>query len=365
MKIAIDATSIQFPLTGIGFYVKKLLEAFATSREEHTFFLLHRTKEWSGPDFGKNFIPVSYRFGNATASSLFNLNKVLKEINADVFHAPATTGLPLQGTVCPSLVTLHDLFPLYPDLKFTLTKRTKFKTLFSWCCRNADAFLCNSNYTRNALLHYYPSVKEDKIAITYLAESCGNHRIEKESFKNIFLSIGGIERRKGQLFLLEAYKKAIEINRDLPKLLFAGEDRGDGCELRRKIKEYGISDKVEWRGYITEEEKYKLLNQTTLFLMPSLYEGFGIPLVDMMKMGVPFIASDIPVFREIVYNDASLCPYGDIEKWAEGILKFTDDTTLRKELIRKGNIHSEKFSWKKCSEETFAVYEKISQGCHL
>jgi len=364
MKIAIEASPLQFPLTGIGFYVEKLLEGLAETAPENEYFLMHWTREWTGPDFGGSFVPVSYGNGNAALGAATRLNRELKRIGADVFHATATTGVPPQGTVCPSAVTVHDLFPLYPDLDVSAVTRLKFKTLFSWCARNADLFICNSFHTRDELLKRYPSIGEAKTEVVYLAPTCGKPESAPAPEPDpdadpVLLCLGGIEKRKGQLFLLEVYREIVKENPDVPSLVFAGEDRGDGAELSRRMDAYGLGGKVEVFGYVSEEEKRALLARTKIMLIPSLYEGFGIPLLDAMRLGLPFVASDIPPFREIAHEGAPLVPL-DAAAWREAVSSaLSAQAAERRTGVEKGKARAGDFTWRKCAEKTLETLRAL------
>jgi alpha-1,3-rhamnosyl/mannosyltransferase len=293
------------------------------------------------------------------------LNSALSKIGADVFHATATTGIPFQGCRCPAIVTVHDLFPLYGELPFSLSRRIKFRTLFSWCAKNADAFVCNSEDTRGALLRHYPRIPRERAFVTLLG---GSEEARLEIPRSgvpegggILLCLGGVERRKGQLFLLDVYKRLADSGKELPELVFAGEDRGDGAELARRIGEYGLSGKVEWLGHVDGDARRALFADTLLFLMPSSHEGFGIPLVDMMELGIPFIASDIPVFREVAGPAGCLRSLGDADAWSAALSDLLDSEEEMMRLVAAGRKRVEDFSWEKCAGETLDVYRRIQE----
>lgn len=151
MKIAMDAQTVadQNQRTGLGVYVDSLLREYARSAPKDVdFYLMHTRPQWNGADYGPNFHPVSYRFGRFhSLAILFRLNRVLKEIGADVFHAACTNGIP-PHCCCPSVVTVHDLFPLtIPGTPFV--QKCFFRLLFAITVKNAGYFICNSRSTQS------------------------------------------------------------------------------------------------------------------------------------------------------------------------------------------------------------------------
>ena len=350
MKIAIEATLLsQEQVTGLGVYVRELLQAFAdgAAGPGDEFFLLHAGKRWSGPSFGKNFIPVSYHLGfSQFAGILFRLPHVLKEIGADVFHATCNTGIPPHCPI-PAVATIHDLYPLFGQgisPRFRLTSRL----LYAWTLREAKAFLCNSVATRDDLIRIRCSAENTHV--TYLAPALPEMRPETvlPVPPPYCLCTGAQEPRKGQRMLAEAYLLAKERMPSIPPLVFVGPDRGDGKYLR------AIADRhpeIILLNYLPGPELAACLRHASVFLFPSFFEGFGLPVVEALSVGIPVICSDIAALREIAH-DSTVFVLPEANAFADAIVHFFEHPAPV--------CHAEKaFSWRKCAQQTRLVYEEI------
>ena len=360
MKIAIEATlaAAEHP-TGLGVYVDSLLSALAQNQNcSDTFYLLHASEKWNGKDYGRNFIPVSYHCTNSQLFAiLFRLDRVLKQIGADLFHATCTTGVPPVCSV-PVVTTVHDLFPLsLPG--FSWKSKQLFRLLFHWVRKNTARFICNSAVTQSELVKYMgKNVVSDVIYLGSQYDVRNFQTPPSIQFAPYFFCAGALENRKGQVDLCKGYADALKSKPDLPDLILAGPDRGDGAEVRRYMAE--TSNKIKWLNYVDKETLFSLYSHARVFLFPSKFEGFGIPLIEAMKCGTPVICSDIPVFREIADNAAYFVS-PDPESLRECILSYADGKIVLPDSEKCKNIAS-RFNWVFTAEKTMQVYRNIVDG---
>lgn len=354
MKIAIEASfANEKKKTGLGVYTERLLSALAMQADPaDTFFLLHSQKEWSGPDYGKNFIPVSYACtGSQFFSIIFRLNKFLKKLNPDLFHIFCNAGSPPRCAI-PTVTTVHDLFFLYAkDLPF----KTKLilRLLFRWTVCNSVHFISNSETTKRSLVDF--GLPEEKITTIYPgADSLKSVPQTAEKPEPYFLCVGALEQRKGQIMLVEAYQQALQLNPDLPDLLLIGPDRGDGAKIRRLIEE---CPKVRYLDYVTDQELASCYSNASALFFPSYQEGFGLPLIEAMSAGLPVVCSDIPIFREIADPWAvfvSPDPYSFCNA-------FLDFPSFRFQTgYAQKNARS--FTWEKAAAELLQFYRERTRG---
>jgi glycosyltransferase involved in cell wall biosynthesis len=359
MRIAIEATLAQGNTTGFGQYVVNLLREFAAMNTGHEFLLLHSTPEWTGPDFGPAFKPVSYHFFKQSLGIIFRLDRVLTEQGADIFHATCTTGMPPVIGI-PAVSTIHDLYPLIYPAKARFLQSFFFKRLIKWTVENSDFFLCNSEFTAFEL-HKYLNIERDRVTVTHLAPAvaCGSGaEIPPEERKGI-ICIGAIEPRKNQLMLLKAYRQALKAQPEMPALTFIGPDRGDGVKLDSLIEHWNLDGKVRHLNFMPAEQIADFYRDSALFAFPSLYEGFGIPLLEAMRYNLPILCSDIPVFHEIGDNYPVFLNPNDIADWSKamvdfffGELKNSFNYKVPEDVLRR-------FSWRHCAEQTLEVYSTL------
>lgn len=302
MRIAIEATHAQRRvLTGFGHYVVNLLRALGRVAPENEYLLMHTAEEWKGPDFGPQFRPVSYHCDKSPVGVLTNLNKTLRLEKADLFHATCTTGVPPDPPV-PAVATIHDVYPiLYPHEAHS-PPSPLYRMLVKFSADHSKLFISNSDFTAEEFAAEY-GIARERITTAHLAPAQPEGDLTwpagrpKDSY---ILCAGAVERRKGQLILMEAYRRVAEIlQRDTPHLKFVGPDRGDGAQLEKMIETYELQGKVEWLRYVSDKAMAGYYRSASFFAFPSTYEGFGIPLVEAMAAGIPSLCSDIPVFHEI------------------------------------------------------------------
>ncbi len=350
MKIAIEASFLnEKKKTGLGVYTQKLLAAMAAQADPaDTFFLLYSQKEWSGPGFGKNIIPVSYACtGSQFVSILFRLNKVLKALKPDLFHVFCNAGTPPRCPV-PTIATVHDLFFLTAkDLPF----KTKWilKLLFRWTVRNSFHFISNSETTKRSLADF--GIPAQKITTIYPgADSLRVLPAAPGKNGDFFLCVGALEQRKGQVMLVSAYLQAIQLNPDLPDLVLIGPDRGDGKKIQKMIAD---CPKVRLLDYVTDQELAAYYSSASVLFFPSYQEGFGLPLIEAMAAGLPVVCSDIPVFREIADSCAVFIP-PDLDSFRNALLDF-NTFRFQTESARK---KARSFTWEKAAAELLQFYRK-------
>ncbi len=360
MRIAIEASWACRQPTGIGFYARGLLAGLAQLDTDDEFLLMHWTPAWNGGDYGPRFIPQCYRRGTAFTSVVMGLPEALRKAGGvEVFHATAATGVPPVMSL-PCVATIHDLFRLRKDCPDAWVEKLKFRIMLKWSLRNSQHFICNSAATAGALrgLSRYAG---QPITVTHLAGAgCGDPVSGRRERPRHLLCIGGIERRKGQLFLLQVYAELRRRVPDLPPLIFIGPDRGDGERLRQGIVDAGLSGMVEWRGYVDDAMRDALLDEAWALLMPSREEGFGLPVVEAMSRSVPVMASDIPVFREVAGADSALLvPAHDVGAWGEAVRRLLYDEELREKLAAEGQRNAERFSWREMARQTLEVYRDV------
>ncbi len=358
MKIAIEANlcAAQEQATGLGVYTDQLLKALPEVLEsEDHIYLLHARRKWNGPDYGKQFEPLSYAAGTSQFVSIsFALRQVLKKLAPDVFHVTCNAGSPPVSPV-PVVTTVHDLFSLRSG-GVPWKTRMLMRLLFHWTVRNSSFFISNSEYTRQTMIDY--GIAPEKIQTVYLgtqmdfAAEAMHKRLASQPY---FLCVGALEARKGQLMLAEAYLSALQIDPDLPDLYFIGSDRGSGEGILRMAER---TPKMKWLNFVSKEELIGYYQNASAFVFPSYEEGFGIPVVEALKAGLPVICSDIPVLREVAGQGgyfvkpeaASFC--NALLQYSSGAISFPEAAQLRMEVAR--------FDWHETARQTFRIYQQAA-----
>lgn len=172
--------------------------------------------------------------------------------------------------------------------------------------------------------------------------------------------VGRLEKKKNTLALVEAFALMREKNKDIKhKLLLVGDASYGYDEIKYAIKEREMDDEILMTGWVDEEDMPYIYNGAAAFVFPSLYEGFGIPLVQAMASGVPIAASRAASIPQVVGDAALLFDPCDKASMADSLKKIITDGKLRKDLEAKGLKRAEDFSWEKCAKETLEVFENV------
>lgn len=176
---------------------------------------------------------------------------------------------------------------------------------------------------------------------------------------NYFLYIGTLQPRKNLIELIKAYKILISQFPDI-KLVICGKKGWLYDEIFAKVKELGLEDKIIFTGFVNDEEKAKLLKNALAFVLPSLYEGFGIPVLEAMQLGCPVIVSRNSSLTEIVGVNSFYIepPFGSLEI-SQAMLKMLKlDNNQRKQLIADNIKKTQKFSWEKSALKTLEILQQ-------
>lgn len=327
----------------------------------------------------KHYLPFAF-------SHLLTSGAIEKE-KLDVFHSPAYT-LPLayHGK---SIVTVHDLAiyknPKWFPGKFLLGQSFSTKTLVPKSLKKADKIIAVSENTKKDITEIF-KIDPGKVEVIYEgvefrnlpkksettcgveSEVCFEDLKIKYGLKNNYvLFLGTIEPRKNIVALIRAFCDLISRDKNLEKkyqLILAG---AKGWKYEKVFKEMGeclknLGDKgeVKYIGYVPGREKFSLMRGAACFVFPSFYEGFGLPVLEALSLGVPTITSDRASLPEIAGQAAILVDPGKVSEISGALGKILVDKNLREELGKRGTEQARKFSWKKCAEETLRVYKNIA-----
>lgn len=173
---------------------------------------------------------------------------------------------------------------------------------------------------------------------------------------NYILYIGRVELKKNILGIVEAYNRLRKNNPHiLNKLVLAGGEGFGFSKITRKIGQSPFKSDIILKGYVSEDEKNNLLENASLFLYPSFYEGFGMPVLEAQAAGVPVIASNVSSLPEVAGQGAILADPKNTLEISKAMKKILEDATAKNDLIQKGYQNIERFSWEKCARETLKV----------
>ena len=371
MLIGYDITTIKKFRSGIGYYTEQLLKALLRLVKEDEIILYSNTRESFdelNPNeskqikkYGSNFCPIRAFWMQ------FMLPRILKKTKPDFCHF--TNYLAPLMTSVPIIVTIHDMtltmFPKYHYLK----KRLLSRPFIPVVAKKAKIIITVSENSKKDIIKHF-KINENKIRVIPSGVSEKFRPITNEEElepvrkkynidSKIILYVGNLEPRKNLVRLIEAFHtlvKKYNVNR---KLMLVGPKGWGYKNIFKRIKELNIQNEILYIGYVPTEDIHLLYNCADIFAYPSLYEGFGFPILEAFACGIPVLTSNSPSLDETASDAALRVNPTDKKAIADGLLKITQDITFRNTLIEKGKQRAKLFSWDEAAKKTLEVYKEI------
>lgn len=366
MKIGYDAKRALNNNSGLGNYSRFMIHS-ANKLSDHRLYLFSPKSEARHYQNLSQLEAVEFvqpKFKNKLFGAWWRSFGQIKDVEKhrlDVFHG-LSNELPLSisKSSVKKIVTIHDLiFLRFPELYKPLDRKI-YNKKFKQACLDADHIVAISEQTKQDILDFY-KIEESKISVIY--QDCDEqfHRAidqaEKKEVKEKYqlpdqflLSVGTIEERKNQLLILKALKEIKDI-----KLVLVGRKTTFQDELQNFINENGLANRVQFVNGVDFKDLPAIYALAEIFIYPSIFEGFGIPIVEAQNQGTAVITSTGSCFAE-TGGDAAL--YGDPTNaglLASNIKKVMGESVLKSDLIKKGKENVLRFR----SENTFPQLNKI------
>lgn len=390
MRIGIDARKILNPekgeAIGVGHYTYQLIRHLLDLdkvNEYVLFFDFHvrekDVKKFTRPNTKIKFYPFSdyKKYLPGAYSELLGTATLMKE-NLDVLHSTSPQSRIPVGYRGKCVVTFHDLASYSQPQCYSKVKRAAFKTISSLMAKKADKIIAVSNSTKDDIEKIF-EIPEDRVKVIYSGldkrffdepEIDSQKVLDKYGIsKKYILFLGTLEPIKNIARLLEAFAKFKENYKKINKqknngrfeyqLVLAGKRGWLSEEYQRIAKDRGIGKDVVTTGYIVGDELVPLFKRSEFFIMPSLYEGFGMTVLESFATGTPSILSRVSSLPEIAGVAAYFINPIDTDEIAQALMKFATDENLRNAYRQKGLEQAKKFDWEKCAQETLEVYKSL------
>ena len=356
MRIGIDARPLIEKKTGIGFYLHYLLINILENDKENEYILFSDREIYFDVDKYSNLTAVVDRKSKykKTIWYMLRLNSLCKEHSIEVFWGTQHV-LPLGLKNVTKLLTIHDLVAF--DFKETMSTYNKVinKLLIPRSIKAADKIVSVSKSTDERLLFHFEKyargkntvIYEDVIVNTDYSNINKNYLSENNLKKKEYIMfLGTIEPRKNIITLIKALDK---INKETNmKLLICGK-YGWNCEEERKLIERNL-DKIVFLNYVTDEEKNYLMHNSFAFIFPSLYEGFGLPVLEAMRNNTITFVADNTSLKEIVEEKILRFETNDSDELTNKVILTYNNKALYNELLNYCRKREKDFNWNEISK---------------
>ncbi len=380
LRITLDYTSGVTQRTAIGRYIRQLIPALAALHTPHQYTLFTSVRppaDYRLPAesaFRRRVLPLGERiFKLGWQYARLPLPADLLTGRADLWHG-------LNGTLPPllhgrAIVTVHDLaFLAQPDSINPSTVAYLNKAV-PRAVRRADAVITISEYTRRNLIERL-HIPAERVQIAYPGISPAFQRITDamllaatrykfELQQPLILTVGTLEARKNLVRLVQAFDK-IRRERGGPKMLaIAGPDGWGYEQVYEMVNQLGLKKEVRFLNYVSDLDLILLYSLADVVALPSLYEDFGLPVLEAMACGAPVICSNTGGLPEAAGNAALLVKPTDTDTLAATLLRLLRNPKLRALLSKKGQAQAAKFTWEACAQTHLKVYEEVGKAEEL
>lgn len=283
----------------------------------------------------------------------------------DVFFSPSHYAP--RFSPIPTVISIMDLSYIHFPHLFKKTDLYKLKRWTKYSVIQAEKVLTISNASKNDIIHQY-HIKPEKIIVTYpgLPMQIANKKdelvIEKYKIKKPYiLFVGTLQPRKNIVRLIEAFSEIMKKNdkKDLG-LVVVGKKGWMYEEILQAPKKYSVEEHVQFLEFVGDNDLPALYSNASCFVLPSLYEGFGLPVLEAMSYECPVITSNISSLPEAGGDAALYVDPTNVHDIADKIVQVLADDKLRKKMIEKGKKQIAKFSWERTAKETLKVLEEVA-----
>lgn len=378
-KVLIDALSLLSPKTGIGRYtyeVSKRLRVLSADKYEIFFnygfhkkelygVLQKQTKSEQGVKKLLSFIKSSPLLKRAAREFYIFATKFYKR-EYQLYFQP--NFIPNPNIKAKKIIsTIHDFsFMLQPHWH-TKELINHYNKNFFKHIKKADHIITGSNFTKQEIVNYM-QLPQDKISVIYhgvnheLYKTHPQTKLQKTKTKfdlphKFLLFVGSIEPRKNLLTLLKAYTLLTKEQKEGLPLILVGFKGWQNREIMQEIQKN--KEHIRYLGYVTDAQLAHIYNLASIFIYPSLYEGFGLPPLEAMACGTPVIVSSVASLPEVCGDAALYIDPTDPQDIKDKILTLLNDTNSREALSQKAQAQAALFSWDKSALEHFKVFQKV------
>lgn len=371
MKIAIDASALSAKAQGISRYLDSVLERLVEKAVGHEWILYGRDR--SLRDRGAAAGARTFVRADGLPAHVGRLVSLatsqpswLRRDRPDVFWSPAHRFPAWLPAKTARVVTIHDV--CWDRAPQTMRPATRWldAVLMPRALRQADRIIAASGSTRDDLCARFPGVS-DRIVVVHEAASPGPPPLSREALSSwglqapYVLFVGTLEPRKNLTRLVQAFAQIVSALPHQPTLAIAGAPGWGDVDVEAESTRLGISERVRVLGRVDDAALATLYAHAELLALPSLYEGFGLPLLEALAHGTPVLYGDNSSMPEVA-GDAGLGVNAEsVDSVAEGLSRMLTDGSLRKTLASRAKAQAARFSWDRAASETLTVFQEAIQ----
>ena len=364
MIVGFDATTLAGRVSGVGYYTTRLMESLARMAGNGSLdrLVVLSNRRVEKPEGGCVDVCETGRCAVRSVWMQFVLPRILRRLRPQLVHY--TNYLAPIATQVPYVVSIHDMSLTILPGSHTLKKRLLTSALVPTVARRARLVLTPSESSRRDVIALL-GIDSGRVRVVPYAPACATKPVQDaqhlaRAYKvrpPYFLYVGTLEPRKNLLRSLRAFS-AVSSSFPDHRFVIVGQKGWKYAAILREASRGILEGRVLVLGYVPETDLPALYTHATAFVYPSLYEGFGLPVLEAMACGTPVLTSDTSSLAEVASDAALLVDPEDEAAIAEGLRRLAAEERLRRELARRGMARAATFSWERTARETLSAYQE-------
>jgi glycosyltransferase involved in cell wall biosynthesis len=367
MRFSVDAHAIGQHLTGNEVYIRNLLSSFAALDDTSDFVAYVSAGDASGAIPGRFFRRLVSR--NPFVRLGLEIPMHLRRDRPDLMHVQYTAPLTCPA---PVVVSVHDVSFLEHPEWFTWLRSRQLRLTVRRTVRKAVRVLTPSEFSRRSIARVYGA--GEKTTVVPNAVSSAFRPVARESAAArvarrfsipapFILSVGDLQPRKNQVGLIRAFERLLRDCPHLPHhLVLVGKETWYAGRVRQAAQKSACAARIHFTGFVADEDLLHLYGACDLFVFPSFYEGFGLPILEAMACGRAVACSNTTAMPEVADAAAILFDPHSVDEMTRAMKDLLVDGQLRSRMERLGLQRSAAFSWENAAQRTLAVYYEVAES---
>jgi glycosyltransferase involved in cell wall biosynthesis len=368
MRFAVDAHAIGRHLTGNEVYIRSLLNAMAAQDRESE--ILAYVSADDAPQALSGRLQTRHISANPFKRLGYELSRRVRQDRPDLLHVQYTA--PVECSA-PVLASVHDVSYIEHPEYFPRARALQLKWSVGRTVRMANRILTPSEFSRMSILRVYGDLEEEKVLMVPHAAAPEFRPIPRETAAAgvrdrlripgpFLLCVGDLQPRKNHIGLIRAFARLAHAYPQLKhELVLAGKETWFAGEIRRAAAQSGAADRIRFLGWTSDHDLLHLYNACDLFVFPSFYEGFGLPVVEAMACGRAVVCSNTSSLPEVADSAALLVDPYSVDEIVRAVADLLLDSELRARMERLGMQRATHFNWERTARKTLEIYYETAE----
>lgn len=367
MRIAFLADALDLQSAGVHVYTREIIKALASIDTKHEYIIVRVNRSTEPTSFEEIPIPYINIPGYKAYRIFWQLPRLLAKRKVDVVVEPAHFGPFNLPKHIKRVTFIHDLTPLLFPQYHVFHSQWLQRLFLPSILRRATHVITNSAHTRQDLIQFFPFTA-NKSTATLLGKDLMYRPIEDAEVLNAYgiqppylLCVGTIEPRKNIKVLLAAFDR-LKTETNYPfQLVLLGKKGWKSDGIYQRIQASPFREDIHLPGFVEREALPVIYSMAEIFIYPSLYEGFGLPVLEAMSCGVPVLTADVSSLPEVGGEGALYFDPRSVEELLDWLIQLSDSPALRWQQGRLGLERATQFSWEKTARETDAIFDRLAR----